>query len=521
MCARDRPPDASDPAMSILGNRVLRREDPKFLTVGGSYVADLEIPGVTHLCYVRSTVAHARVASLDLDEARNAPGVVAIFTNDDVGLAPLPPAMPMLNQEMTQTLLAGDVVRFVGEPIVAIVSETREQGADAAELVIVEYDPLPVVVDPEVARDGRAPPLPRARHEHRPRRWTSGLTPTLFDGCEVVVRQRIVNQRIAPCPLEGALLGQPASATTAGSSSSPPPRHRTACSVRSPSTLGLPAEQIHVVSPDVGGGFGAKGGVYPEEILVAWAGDAAGPAGAVDRDPVREHARPRPWPRAGPGRRPRREPRRADPRLSVAVLQDSGAYPAIGAILPLLTRMMAQRCLRHAQGRVHALVGRHQHDADRCLPRRRPARGHGRHRAHASTASRLEIGIDPAEVRRGTSSATAASPITTPDRDRPTTSATTGARSTWPWRWPVTRISGPSRRVGGPPTTRSARHRAVQSTSRSPTACPAASTASVEVRPDGRVIVRTGTSPHGQGHVDGVVDARGGRSRGADRATST
>src|SRR5918992_1565964 len=122
--------------MSVLGNRVPRVEDPRLLTVGGTYVDDVALEGALHVTYVRSTIAHARVESIDASEARAAPGVVAVFTAADLDVGPLP-ASPFLNQQMPRPLLANDVVRFVGEPVAAIVSETRAQGVDAAELVVV------------------------------------------------------------------------------------------------------------------------------------------------------------------------------------------------------------------------------------------------------------------------------------------------------------------------------------------------------------------------------------------------
>ena len=111
--------------MSILGNRVLRREDPKLLTSGGTYVGDLDIPGALSLTFVRSTIAHGRIERIDLAEAKAAPGVVGIFSHDDLGLPPMPPGMAFLNQEMTRPLLANGVVRYVGEPVIAIVAETQ------------------------------------------------------------------------------------------------------------------------------------------------------------------------------------------------------------------------------------------------------------------------------------------------------------------------------------------------------------------------------------------------------------
>src|SRR4051812_1954087 len=108
--------------MSILGNRVVRREDRKFLTAGGTYVDDLRTEGALHVHYVRSTMAHARISAIDTTEAAAAPGVVAVFTGADVDLAPLAP-MGLFNAAMARPWLVSDVVRFVGDPVAVIVSE--------------------------------------------------------------------------------------------------------------------------------------------------------------------------------------------------------------------------------------------------------------------------------------------------------------------------------------------------------------------------------------------------------------
>ena len=218
--------------MSILGNRVLRREDPKFLTVGGTYVGDLKWPGATYLSFVRSTVAHARIESVGLEEARAAPGVVAVYTNEDLEVAPSSPGMAFLNQEMKRTLLASGVVRYVGEPVVAIVSETREEGADAAELVTIDYEPLGVLVDPEEARREETLLFPGVG-TNVAFNLDLEADDTIFDNCDVVVRQRIVNQRVARAPSRGARR-LPGSRPTAGSSTSPRRRRRTVSGRRSP-----------------------------------------------------------------------------------------------------------------------------------------------------------------------------------------------------------------------------------------------------------------------------------------------
>jgi carbon-monoxide dehydrogenase large subunit len=138
--------------MSILGTRVLRTEDPRFLTTGGVYTEDLtddRLAGACHVFFVRSPIAHARIRRVDVSAALAAPGVIAAYTGAD--LADLPSIEPMmagmLNAKMTRRLLAIDRVRFVGEPVAVVVTEDPYQGEDALELVDVDYDPLPAVVD--------------------------------------------------------------------------------------------------------------------------------------------------------------------------------------------------------------------------------------------------------------------------------------------------------------------------------------------------------------------------------------
>ena len=136
--------------MSILGTRVLRTEDPKFLTTGGVYTEDVvddRLTGAYHVFFVRSPVAHARILAIDTSAARSAPGVVAVFTGEDIDL-PLIKPPPMMNQHMTRTILARDKVLHVGDPVAVVVTEQAYQGEDAVELVDVDYDVLPAVVRP-------------------------------------------------------------------------------------------------------------------------------------------------------------------------------------------------------------------------------------------------------------------------------------------------------------------------------------------------------------------------------------
>src|SRR5712691_8357499 len=131
--------------MTLLGTPVPRVEDARLLAVGGTYVADVDLPGALAVTYVTSTEAHARLRAIDVSAARRAPGVVDVVVGSDVDLGPIPPVNAAAPRSMARFLLARDRVRFVGEAIVAILSETPEQGEDAASEVAIEYEPLPVV----------------------------------------------------------------------------------------------------------------------------------------------------------------------------------------------------------------------------------------------------------------------------------------------------------------------------------------------------------------------------------------
>ena len=135
---------------SILGNRVQRVEDARMLTVGGTYVDDLPLEHAAWLTYVRSTEAHARIVAIDVDDAKAAPGVIAVFVGDDLAELGLAPNVnPSFSEAMRRPFVAIGTVRYVGQPVVAVIAEDRYQAADAAELVVVDYDPLPGFIDPE------------------------------------------------------------------------------------------------------------------------------------------------------------------------------------------------------------------------------------------------------------------------------------------------------------------------------------------------------------------------------------
>ena len=188
--------------MSILGTRVLRTEDPRFLTSGGVYtedVVDERLAGACHVFFARSPVAHARIEAIDVSAAREAPGVIAVFTGAD--LTELPEIKPgaLFNQQMTRRILATGKVRFVGEPVAVVVTEQAYQGEDAVELVDVDYDVLPAVVDFADAASDKVLLYEEAGTNVAANFGdASQLDEHLFDECEVVTTRTILNQRVAP-----------------------------------------------------------------------------------------------------------------------------------------------------------------------------------------------------------------------------------------------------------------------------------------------------------------------------------
>ncbi|MET0902457.1 MAG: xanthine dehydrogenase family protein molybdopterin-binding subunit [Acidimicrobiales bacterium] len=486
--------------MSIFGNRVPRVEDPKLLTVGGTYVADLRIPeldGAGHVTYVRSTIAHAHLTSIDVSEARTAPGVLGVFTGADIDLPDLPPGTPMFNAAMTRPYLARDKVRYVGEPVAAIVTERPEQGPDAAELVWPDYEPLPSVVDPRAARSDEVV-LHEAAGTNTVVDLAFGRSDDFFDGCEVVVTQDVVNQRVAVVPLEcraaaaawiDGRLVQWAST-----------QHAHGTRDKLAATYGLDAAQVRVITPDVGGGFGAKIGGYPEELLLGWLSRQVG-------RPVRwAETRSENMVALGHGRGQhqtleiggRRDGTVEAYRLTV--LQESGAYGEMGSILPYLTRMMAQGTY---------VIPKVEFNSSSVTTNTTPTvayRGAGRPEATAAIERAMdlfaaELGMDPAEVRRINLIPRDAFPFTgvtgatydVGDYERALDLALDHAGYTG------LRADQARRREAGEPVQLGIGVALYVEVTAGPTA--GKEFAKVEVEEDGSATIYTGSSPHGQGHA--------------------
>jgi carbon-monoxide dehydrogenase large subunit len=484
--------------VSILGNRVVRKEDPLFLTKGATYVDDLVLEGALHLSFVRSTVAHARIAGIDTSEAMQAPGVVAIYTAADIDLLPIQPEVPLLNQSMPQPVLAKDVVRFVGEPVAAILTEQRYQAADAAELVFIDYDPLPVVVDPLEAQRNETILHPEAG-TNAALELAFPTDDAPFEACEVVVRQSIVNQRVAPCPLEvrgGAAQWQPDGRLTYWGSSQHPHTWRDELA----RGLGIDAPQVRFIAPDVGGGFGAKIHSYPEDILCAWA------ARQQQRPVVWQDTRSESMVAMGHGRGQRQEVvigGTRDGRVQayrLTVVQDAGAYPRIGAVLPFMTRTMLTGVYDIADAQFSSVS---------VVTNTTPTvayRGAGRPEAAAAIERAMdllaaEIGMDPVDVRRANLVDKDAFPYTTPVATTYDIGDYAGALDKVLHAADYPGLRAEQQRRNADPAATSRMGIGLSVYVEITAVGGGTEFGAVEVRADGKAVVRAGTSSHGQGHA--------------------
>ena len=329
---------------SILGNPVRRTEDPRILRGDAGYFDDLPVEGLLHAAFVRSTMAHARIESVDTSEAASMPGVVAVYAADDLDLDP-GQGFAMVPAALARPPLARDVVRFVGDMVAVVVAETRAQAVDAAEMVIVDYDPLPTLVDPEAALADDAPLLFPEHGSNLAIEFNFGDDPSILDDADVVVEGRFLNQRLAPVPMEpnGILVELDGDDGLLVHAPTQNPH-----GVRDPlaAVVGLNEERVRVVATAVGGGFGAKAGMYPEFAIVATVAAEARTTGEMVGNSVREHDCDDTRPRTGPVHRARREARRQLHGPAGTDVCDGGAYPGVGAFLPYLTRSMSQGVYR-------------------------------------------------------------------------------------------------------------------------------------------------------------------------------
>ncbi len=267
---------------TMLGSPIKRREDPRLITGQATYVDDIKLPGMLHMAVLRSPYGHARINSINTDAARKYPGVVAVYTAADLkgAVGNIAVAVPL--GKMTEGLgmrgaLADGKVRFYGDPVAVVIADDRYTARDARDLIEVDYEPLPAAIDVEKAMQPGAPLL----YEEFGTNVPMGIHPptdeidkifeqTKADG-GVVVKQRLVNQRLAPAPMETrgvvADFRKFENKLTVWSSSQVPHILRNILAA----LVGLPQHQVRVIVPEVGGGFGCKLNIYPEEMVAAFA----------------------------------------------------------------------------------------------------------------------------------------------------------------------------------------------------------------------------------------------------------
>ncbi|HEY7683176.1 MAG TPA: molybdopterin cofactor-binding domain-containing protein [Gemmatimonadales bacterium] len=263
---------------TLFGSGIKRREDPRLITGSATYTDDVKLPGLTYAMFVRSPYAHARLNTVNVEAARKAPGVVAVFTGRDTKdkLVPVPCAWNPPGCDLKtppHPLLAYERVRYVGDAVAMVVAESRAEARDAVDLVEVDYQPLKAMVDPEKAAQQGAVQL----HEEVPNNiaftWTvaGGDAEAAFKSAEVRVDLRIVQQRLLPTAMEPraavASYNKGSGQLTLWATSQNPHIHRFLCSVM----LQLPEHRIRVIAPEVGGGFGSKIPAYADEALCCFA----------------------------------------------------------------------------------------------------------------------------------------------------------------------------------------------------------------------------------------------------------
>jgi carbon-monoxide dehydrogenase large subunit len=397
---------------SILGTSVRRVEDVDLITGATTYVTNLQLDGMAHAAFVRSPMAHAIIESIDTSEAAAQPGVIGVFTAADLDL-PAHHGLMVLNPNLPRPPLATDRVRFVGEAVAVVVAESKAAAVDAAELVEVDYDPLPAVTDIEEAlADGAALQFPDTGTN-----VAAGLRAPESDplaDADVVVRARMLNQRVAAIPLEGnAIVADP---TDTGhelvvhvSTQMPHGFRSQLCGI-----LGLDEQQVRVIAPHVGGGFGAKAGMLAEHTVVIGAARRLGrPVSWVETRTENLVSMPQ-------GRAQvayyelglKRDGTMVG--LRGRVIGDAGAYAGFGGALPLhMTYLMAPGVYGITDVR---------YDAAAALTNTTPMgafRGAGRPEAAAHLErlvdmAAVELDMDPVELRRKNFLDPASFPLTTP-----------------------------------------------------------------------------------------------------------
>ena len=484
---------------SLLGTRVERREDPTLLTGQGQYVGDVKLPGCLHARFVRSSEPHAKF-QVDLSEAAEAAGVVAVYDFEALGGTMVEQRF-VPDASFARGALSRGVVRYAGEPLALVVAETLAAAHDAAEMVVVDYEPLPPSMDAETvfAREhgaGDAPAMLFPERGSDTMKFRAHQEVPVFGADETVVTVRLENNRMAVAPLESQAVAvephEDGKLTVWLSSQGPHENQRGFAA-----SLGLEASDVRVISPWVGGGFGGKGGWVPEHIAVARAAQLL-------RRPVRwledrtenllsMHARHQiQYARLSVG---------SDGKIAALethALADCGGYLEIGGLIVTATVMMAQGVYRIPQLRS---------SAGAVCTNKAPTtafRGAGRPQAtcileRVIDVAAAETGIDPVELRLRNLLQPEDFPFSTPTGATYDTGdyAKTLVKATELADYDALRREQAERRERG-----DAKLLGIG------VCCYVEITAgfgsedyaSVEVGEDGKVLLKAGTSSHGQGH---------------------
>jgi carbon-monoxide dehydrogenase large subunit len=489
---------------SIFGSAVLRSEDPRFLRGAGRYVENVAIERAARAVFVRSMMAHARITGIDCDAARGMPGVADVLTARDLNLPPLA-SSGNTPDAFARPALAGEVARYVGEPIAVVIAGTAAQAEDAAELVAVEYEPMPTAVGAMEAIAEGAPVLFPDHGSNVCHRFGTEDRGDPLEGCEVVARGRFVNQRLAPAPMETnafAAIPEPDGGLTVWVSSQVPFDIRGDVA----DALGLELDAVRAIAPDVGGGFGAKLVTYPEYLVIA--------AAAVRLfRPIRwAESRGESMTGLTHGRAQVQDVELGARRdgtivgLRVQLTADVGAYP-IGAYLAPITQEMLSGVYR---------IPRISCSGRSVVSNTTPVaayRGAGRPEATALLERAMdllaaELGMDPVELRRRNLIPADAFPYTTAVGTTYDSGDYAGALEAVLDRAGYDRL----RREQAARRAASGRRQLGVGVSvyLEITAWAGKEFGSVEVHDDGSVTVLTGVSPHGQGHETSLAQIAAG-----------
>ena len=480
---------------SILGTEVRRVEDLELLLGQGTFVDNLESGGVAHAIFVRSPFAHARITGIDTSQAAAAPGVLAVYTADDLGRQPLS-GFADVNDQAGRAALAVDKVRYVGDPVVLVVAETRAEAMDAAELVDVDYDDLPAVTDVEEALADDAPLQFEAIGSNIATQRAAKDPADVLVDADHVTRVRMVNQRIATAPIEGnAILVRP---TADGMEAWVSTQHPHMARDLLAKAIGVDAAHVRVVAPHVGGAFGGKAGTGPDHAAIALAARRLGHP--VKWSETRSEAM---LSMHGRGQVQYVElGLTADGTITglrMRVLGECGAYAGFGGALAVgPTYMMAQGPY---------VIPRLRFDAIAVMTNTAPVgafRGAGRPEAAAALdrvldVAALELGLSPEEIRRRNLIPADAFPYTT---------QTGVTYDNGDYRAPLEEAL----RIADVDDARKEQQRRIDagesrllgigvSTYVEITGFGGSEFGSVQIHPDGSATVMSGTSAHGQGHA--------------------